>query len=273
MTNIERVENYLYRFFEARFDDFDDFYRNTHQERRSGIYNLKDGSDLMDYLHNIHGNIENIYFSEKLVPEKFATPDLLFQSLNIFKAYLNNNQNLIDSNKESEIISPLIAEIENFKNSLVYAIDYAKQIYDIEDVIMPYQDLRYSLLTNNIPEFIKILNSILSSVSYAITKSKEGYHHSNVHLILKLIGFDVLSEEQTNTGRIDAVVRFIDSIYILEFKFQKSEDKSQEALDQIKAKEYANKYFVEKKRIYVVGISFSEELRNVNGYKSEEIFY
>jgi hypothetical protein len=208
-----------------------------------------------------------------LVPEKFATPDLLFQNLNIFKTYLNSKQSLIDINKGGEVTPQLIAEIESFKNNLVYAIDYAKQIYDIEDAIVPYQDLRYNLLTNDIPKFIKILNSILSSVSYAITKSKEGYHHSNVHLILKLIGFDVLSEEQTNTGRIDAVIRFIDSIYVLEFKFQKSEDKSQEALDQIKMKKYVNKYFVEKKRIYAIGISFSEELRDINGYKAEEILY
>jgi hypothetical protein len=64
MTNIERVEAYLYRFFKSRFDEFDAFYKNTYQERVRGIYKLEDGNYLMDYLDNIHRNIANVFFQK-----------------------------------------------------------------------------------------------------------------------------------------------------------------------------------------------------------------
>ncbi len=101
----------------------------------------------------------------------------------------------------------------------------------------------------NVPEFIKLVRSILASVSYAITKAKEGYFHSNVHLILKLLGFEILAEDTTNQGRIDAVIRFTDRIYIVEFKFDKDLDLSNQALVQIKQKKYAEKFIYEKKEI------------------------
>ena len=33
-------------------------------------------------------------------------------------------------------------------------IDYAIQIYDFEDTVIPYQDLRFHLIKNEIPEFV-----------------------------------------------------------------------------------------------------------------------
>jgi hypothetical protein len=137
--------------------------------------------------------------------------------------------------------------------------------------VIPYQELRYKLITKNVPDFIDILKSILASVSYAITKTQEGFFHSNVHLILKLLGFEIISEEQTNNGRIDSVIRFSDIIYIVEFKFNENEDLSNEALQQIKDKEYALKFAYEKKDILGIGVSFSKDNRNINGFKFEKL--
>ena len=39
----------------------------------------------------------------------------------------------------------------------------------------------------------------------------------------------------------------------------------QKALAQIKAKQYANKYLVDNKPIYLIGIGFNSNTRNVNG--------
>ncbi len=146
-------------------------------------------------------------------------------------------------------------------------MDYAKKIYDYEDTVLPYQELRYNLITKNVHEFIKLLKSILASVSYPIAKAKEGFYHSNVFLILKLLGFDIIAEEATADGRIDAVIRLSDINYILEFKFgQEGKDESGQAMQQIKDKEYAQKYITEHIEVIGIGISFSLETRNINGW-------
>lgn len=271
MDKIKRLEKYLFDFFLARFENLDHFYRTTHRDRQYGIYRLKNGNKLMDFLISIHSNIEELYYSQNLIPQKFATPEALLSSLDMFKKYLNDNQKYLDLNFEGENTDYIVNGIQKIKNELIQAIDYTKIIYDYEDAVIPYQELRYKLITNNIPDFVAILKSILASVSYAINHAQEGFFHSNVHLILKLLGFEILSEELTNNGRIDAVIRFSDKLYILEFKFNDNVDLSDEALQQIKDKEYALKFTVDKKDIYGIGISFAKDSRNINGYKTDKL--
>lgn len=272
MSKINRLEKYLFDFFSTRFNDLDLFFRSTHRDRQLGIYRLHEGPRLMDFLISIHANIEEQFYFKNLIPQKFATPEALLSALTSFKNYLNENQKYLDINTNNQNTNYIISELQRIKNELIQAIDYTKNIYDYEDTVVPYQELRYKLITNNITDFISILSSILASVSYAISHKQEGFFHSNVHLILKLLGFEILSEEMTNNGRIDAVIRFSDSIYILEFKFNESDDLSQEALEQIKEKEYAKKFVVERKSIFGIGISFSTSKKNINGFKTEKLY-
>lgn len=271
MDKIIRLEKYLFDFFSSRFERLDFFYLTTHRDRTYGIYQLKKGAKLMDFLMSIHVIVEEEFYSKTLIPQKFATPEALLTSLENFKKYLNDNQEFLDINSDGEDTSYIVREIQSIKDELIQAIDYTTIIYDFEDTIIPYQELRYKLITNNIPDFINILSAIMASVSYAISHAQEGFFHSNVHLILKLLGFEIISEEMTNNGRIDAVIRFSDKIYILEFKFNNSEDLSDEALQQIKDKEYAMKFTIEKKDIFGIGVSFDKDKKNINGFKTEKL--
>ncbi|MBK7129067.1 MAG: PD-(D/E)XK nuclease domain-containing protein [Crocinitomicaceae bacterium] len=271
MDKIRRLEKYLFDFFSTRVEDLNIFYHTTHRDRQYGIYKLKDGNVLMDFLIGIHSQVEEKFYSQNLIPQKFATPESLLTSLDWFKKYLNENQKYLDANFGGEETDYIIHEIQKIKNELIEAIDYTKIIYDYEDTVIPYQELRYKLITNNIPDFINILKAILASVSYAITHFSEGFFHSNIHLILKLLGFEILSEEMTNNGRIDAVIRFSDKIYIVEFKFNDDKDLSEQALQQIKDKEYRLKFTMEKKDIFGIGISFSKTTKNINGFKTEKL--
>jgi hypothetical protein len=271
MNKIARIEKYLFEFFSSRFETLDLFYSTTHRDRSYGIYKLKNGNLLMDFIINIHGNIEEYFFYEKLIPQKFPSPETLLRKLDTFGKYLEENQYLLDENIEGENTSYIIYTTQGIKDELIEAIEYVKIIYDYEGGIIPYEELKYKLIVNNIPDFINILKSILASVSYSIVHHSEGFHHSNVHLILKLLGFDIISEELTNNGRIDAVIRFSDKIYIIEFKFDESQNKSNEALEQIKEKEYALKFLVENKKIYGIGVSFGIATKNINGYIYEEL--
>lgn len=271
MDKISRIEKYLFDFFSSRFDFIDSFYRSTHKDRHSGIYRLNHGTQLMDFIISIHDNIEDHFYAKNLIPHKFATPDALLSALERFKEYLFENQKYLDNNFNGELTSYIVLDIQQIKDELIQAIDYTKTIYDYEDTVIPYQELRYKLITKNIPDFINILKSILASVSYSINKTQEGFFHSNVHLVLKLLGFEIISEEETNTGRIDSVIRFSDIVYIVEFKFNENEDLSNDALQQIKDKEYQLKFAYEKKEILGIGVSFSKDNRNINGFKFEKL--
>lgn len=165
----------------------------------------------------------------------------------------------------------MINELQRIKDDLIAMVDYVKKIYDEEEAFIPYQELRFQLITKNIHGFVATLKSIMASVSYAIAKVKEGHFHSNVHVILKLLGFEIIAEETTNMGRIDAVIRLSDLIYIIEFKFGKDKDLSPEALQQIKDKRYAEKFLIERKEIVGVGVSFDEGNRNINGVTYEQL--
>lgn len=271
MNQIQRLEKYIADFFSTRYPDFDWYYKTTHQHRQHGIYNLKEGPKLMDHILGIHANIEDHLIGGPLIPQKFVTPAKLFSFLNAFKVYLEENHYLLEQNFAGTETDEIVTRLQTHIEDLLGMIDYAKQTYELEDTRIPYQDLRYALITRNIADFVSILKSILASVSYAITKSSEGFHHSNVHLILKLLGFDILAEETTNNGRIDAVIWLMDLIYIIEFKFSAGSDQSAAALNQIKAKEYADKFLIEKKEIIGIGVSFDQSSKNINGYKTEQL--
>ena len=70
----------------------------------------------------------------------------------------------------------------------------------------------------------------------------------------------------TNHGRIDLTVKINNLIYIIEFKVGEGD-----ALGQIKEKNYAQKYLNEGKDIYLVGMNFNENERNISGFEWERV--
>jgi len=78
---------------------------------------------------------------------------------------------------------------------------------------------------------------------------------------------DITAEDVTNKGRIDLTVRLDDNIYILEFKV----DGSGNALQQIKDKNYQQKYPGAGKNIYLIGIDFSSDKKNITQFSWEHV--
>lgn len=69
----------------------------------------------------------------------------------------------------------------------------------------------------------------------------EKYDQTVFFLIFKLVGIRVDAEVHTNRGRIDAIVELGNQIFLFEFKLDGS---AEDALQQIKKTEYAEKYGV-----------------------------
>jgi hypothetical protein len=130
-------------------------------------------------------------------------------------------------------------------------------------------DIYLSLLNQDLELFKNSFISIFASIPYNNftnnnIQNYEGFYASVVYVYLQSLGLDVIGEDVTNLGRIDLTVKIKDLIYIIEFKVG-----DEDALIQIKAKKYHEKYFSEKKDIYLVGINFDKEIKNISNFQWE----
>ncbi|MBP5683611.1 MAG: ATP-binding protein [Bacteroidales bacterium] len=95
-------------------------------------------------------------------------------------------------------------------------------------------------------------------------KYPEWYYQNLLYAILATCGLNIQTEIRTSDGRIDFVVFSPKSIFIFEFKLNKS---AEEALSQIDEKEYAQKFSFENRKIWKIGVNFSSEKRTVDEWK------
>ena len=80
----------------------------------------------------------------------------------------------------------------------------------------------------------------------------------------------MIAEDVTSKGRIDLTLKLQNFIYILEFKVDRKENEPK-AMQQIKDKNYADKYKSENKEIWLVGIEFDSESRGVSLVEWERV--
>ena len=122
----------------------------------------------------------------------------------------------------------------------------------------------YNFLSNqDLEGFKEALISLFASIPYTnyvknSLQHSEGFYATVVYVYLQSIGIDIVGEDVTNRGRIDLTVKFPKTIYIMEIKVT-----NEDPLQQIKAKRYYEKYLSEGKDIYLIGISFDSEKKNV----------
>ena len=129
------------------------------------------------------------------------------------------------------------------------------------------QSLLYKIVDsfeeNTIDKFIKHLNILFKNVPYQIIEDTESYYHSLFYLLMKLTGYEIEAEIMTIDGRIDAVVKTDNHIFVIEFKINQS---AKTAIKQIKDKKYAAKYTDDKRPIYLLGINFDTEKKWIDDY-------
>ncbi len=139
---------------------------------------------------------------------------------------------------------------------------------------LKFQDRLFSMLDKpDLDGFKDALFSLFASIPYSnFTNSKlpeyEGYYASVVYAYLASIGLDLTPEDITNLGRMDLSAQLEGKVFIFEFKL--SEKATGNALQQIKERRYWEKY-QDADDIYLTGIEFSREKRNIIGYEWEKI--
>ena len=115
------------------------------------------------------------------------------------------------------------------------------------------------------------LQSIIAGISYdnfteENLKLREQNYQTAVYLVFTLMGQFVQTEVHCSTGRSDCVVTTADGIYIFEFKLS-SNGSAEDALAQIKEKNYAAQYKTDRKKIVLIGAEFNEQARTIKEWK------
>ena len=101
----------------------------------------------------------------------------------------------------------------------------------------------------------------------------EGYYASIFYCYFAALGLDVTPEDTTNKGRIDLTLKFEGRVYIFEFKVIELISSQGKAIDQIKTKKYHEKYINDSDEIYLIGVEFSRETRNIVNFEWERFHH
>ena len=134
-------------------------------------------------------------------------------------------------------------------------------------------NLKNALKNHDVDKVLSIIKAAIADLPTVVKKDMcENYYESVTHLIFRLTGFRVVSELQSVAGRSDIVLTTKDSVFIFELKMDKGrafEEVAAEALSQIDANGYAERFAVSGKTMYKAGVVFSSEGKGMIGWKTK----
>ena len=119
------------------------------------------------------------------------------------------------------------------------------------------------------------MQAIIASIPYDDfpkdkLKLREQNYQTAVYLVFALMGQFVQTEVHCATGRADAVVITVDTVYIFEFKLS-SNGTVEDALNRIRESRYAEQYKADGKKIVLIGAGFEEATRTIKEWKVEQL--
>ncbi|MCX7760514.1 MAG: ATP-binding protein [Hydrogenothermaceae bacterium] len=143
------------------------------------------------------------------------------------------------------------------------------------DAIRLTTNLYKGLKEGKIETLRDVLKSLFASIPYEWYRSNdianyEGYYANVIYSFLAGAGFNMIAEDYTSKGRIDLTIIYEGRCYIIEFKVVELEPEGR-ALNQLKEKKYADKYIGKFNDIYLVGIEFSKDKKDLVGFEWERV--
>jgi len=228
-----------------------------------------------------------------------ATPTFLLKLIEKNNYFLPNLENIVKDEMMLNSFDVDYIELETLMWQTGYlTISHTETVFDSIEyhLAIPNQEVRQSLLgsvaqfmtkntnsvttTNTIKKalyhqdfekFVINLKALYAAIAHQLfTKNdmntKEGYYVSVFYAYIKGLGFDILCEDSTNKGRIDITIKMPNSIIIIEFKVDGTS-----AIEQIKEKKYYEKYMGKELPLFIMGIEFSKEERNISKLEWEKV--
>jgi len=232
---------------------------------------------------------------------KTGTPSFLiklFQSQNYNLAKFENlkvNEALLEAfdieriNLETVMFQSgylTIKEVKQKRQKVNYTLDYPnfETKVSFNDYLLDYfvkspiekGEIQSSLIDileeANLNQLEVTLKSLFASIAYNNftnnnIENYEGFYASVIYAYFAGAGFDkIIAEDATSIGRIDLSVFIDDKVYIFEFKVNQTG-----ALKQIKDKNYHQRYIADYNEIYLIGVEFDSDSRNLVKYEWEKV--
>ncbi|MEM7180910.1 MAG: AAA family ATPase [Spirochaetota bacterium] len=215
-------------------------------------------------------NLENIKISDAGL-NSFDVDSIELESLLFQTGYLT-----IKEKKEilGESVYTLSYPNQEVKRSLTSAILHSLSHIGSGETTKRKLDLYEVLSANDISMLKTIFHSFFASIPHDWYRKNqlanyEGYYASIFYCYFTALGLDVRAEEPSNHGQVDMTVLFESKVYVFEFKVIEMTEQGS-ALTQIKEKRYYQKHLgMEHKEIYLIGVEFSKEERNITSYEWE----
>ena len=121
--------------------------------------------------------------------------------------------------------------------------------------------LKNHLENEELKDAFQVFAPVIASTGYDVTKHTEGYFHTIMHVLMYATGLSTFSELESAEGRLDTICTSHNAIYIFEFKIDAT---AETALAQIKKKNYAAPFLLQKKNIYLIGVNFVTAEKKIN---------
>ena len=210
-------------------------------------------------------------FFDKFSLKDLAMPGLLFQT-----GYLTI-QKVVNSIYETRYYLgyPNLEVRRSMMRNLVEVFTYQISSRVAESLIKMQEGLK----TANLSLFFEQLIILLSNLKYNWQPPKqyktqaelfemwEGYFHAIIYIVTAYMQMSVEAEVTHHKGRLDLIAETEGYLYLMEFKLDESVE---DAIAQIQNRQYILPYQNSPKTIYLVGINFSKEERNVESWEAEE---
>ena len=127
-----------------------------------------------------------------------------------------------------------------------------------------FADTPYELIKDLENHYQNIV--FFADTPYELVKDLENHYQNIVWVLFKLLGFYTQAEYHTSNGRIDLLIKTRSYTYVMEFKLDGT---AEDALQQIREKDYPLPFSMDNKTIFLIGINFSNDTRNIEKYVIE----
>jgi len=200
--------------------------------------------------------------------ESFDLEKLSFETIMFQSGYLTIKEQLLKRNRIEYILTyPNYETKMSFNDYLIsYFVENSQKKTRIKNGLID------TLEVADLESLEQVLKSLFASIAYNnftnnYIENYEGFYASVFYAYFAGAGFDkIIAEDATSEGRVDLSVFIDDKVYIFEFKVDKKG-----ALEQIKDKKYHEKYISDYSEIYIVGVEFDSQNRNVSDYGWERV--
>ena len=129
---------------------------------------------------------------------------------------------------------------------------------------MIVRDFADALARDDLDGFMTLFQAFLANIDYRLHLPQEKYYQTIFYVVFKLLGVVVEAESCTNQGRIDAYVRTAKTIFVFEFKLNRSAGK---AVGQIIDRRYCEKFQGGTLPIRLVGVNFDSVKGRIDGWQ------